>query len=195
MMLTTGMLISGRTSTGVVRSANGVSNRIRMAITINVEGRFSATLTIHIEARSKKAGKKNEPLGRNDDSEVSARHGAHRVDGGRTRAALQATHAPILTGKCQRPDGAKMAEMSGNGRSQPAFRTQTFSYSYSAPKPYTSKKSRQFRIHPRYKRRNQRRLLQFVPAHPVIRVFRRYGDTKWPDERAIGEIVARRKAI
>ena len=36
MMLTTGILISGRTSTGVVRSANGVANRIMMAITMNV---------------------------------------------------------------------------------------------------------------------------------------------------------------
>jgi hypothetical protein len=51
---------------------------------------------------------------------------------------------PILTVQSQRPDGAKMAEMSGNGNSQPTFRTQTFSYSYSAPKPYTSKNHASF---------------------------------------------------
>ena len=51
MMLTTGMLISGKTSTGVVSSTNGVASTISMAITMNVYGRLSATLTIHIETR------------------------------------------------------------------------------------------------------------------------------------------------
>src|ERR1700748_2122562 len=50
-MLTTGILISGSTSTGVVNSTNGVASKIRIAITMNVYGRLSATLTIHIETR------------------------------------------------------------------------------------------------------------------------------------------------
>src|ERR1044072_6171756 len=49
MMLTTGMLISGSTSTGVVNSTNGVANTIMMAITMTVYGRLSATLTIHMK--------------------------------------------------------------------------------------------------------------------------------------------------
>jgi hypothetical protein len=57
MMLTTGMLISGSTSTGVVSKTNGVASRIRIAITMNVYGRFSATLTIHIETRPKECWK------------------------------------------------------------------------------------------------------------------------------------------
>ena len=57
MMLTTGILISGSTSTGVVNSTNGVASKIRMAITMNVYGRLSATLTIHMKRARENAGK------------------------------------------------------------------------------------------------------------------------------------------
>jgi hypothetical protein len=46
MTLTTGMLISGKMSVGIVRSANGVASRISIAITMNVYGRRSARPTI-----------------------------------------------------------------------------------------------------------------------------------------------------
>jgi hypothetical protein len=47
-MLITGMLISGKMSVGIVRSANGVASRIRIAITMNVYGRVSASATIDV---------------------------------------------------------------------------------------------------------------------------------------------------
>src|SRR2546428_7842378 len=44
----TGMLIFGKISVGVRRIMTGLANRISSAKTINVYGRFRATLTIHI---------------------------------------------------------------------------------------------------------------------------------------------------
>ena len=44
----TGMLIFGKMSVGVRRIMTGLANRISSAKTINVYGRFRATLTIHI---------------------------------------------------------------------------------------------------------------------------------------------------
>ena len=49
--LMTGMLMSGRASTGVRSTARGVASRMRIDITRNVYGRSSATLTIHILGR------------------------------------------------------------------------------------------------------------------------------------------------
>src|ERR1043166_1391592 len=45
MMLMTGMLISGKMSVAILRSANGVASRISIAITMNVYGRRSASST------------------------------------------------------------------------------------------------------------------------------------------------------
>src|SRR3954453_3725476 len=45
--VTTGMLMSGKMSVGVRRIGSGPTNRIRIARTMNVYGRFSAIRTIH----------------------------------------------------------------------------------------------------------------------------------------------------
>jgi len=45
MMLTTGILISGKMSVAMLRRANGVASRISSAITMNVYGRASASFT------------------------------------------------------------------------------------------------------------------------------------------------------
>src|SRR5260370_20457976 len=47
-MLTTGMLMFGKMSVGVRKMESVPRIKIRIAITTNVYGRFSATLTIHI---------------------------------------------------------------------------------------------------------------------------------------------------
>ena len=46
MMLTTGMLISGKMSVAMFSSANGVASTISIAITMKVTGRFSASWTM-----------------------------------------------------------------------------------------------------------------------------------------------------
>src|SRR5947209_17059924 len=48
MMLTTGILISGKMSVAMRISTSGVDRKISNAITINVYGRRKASLTIHI---------------------------------------------------------------------------------------------------------------------------------------------------
>ena len=45
--VTTGMLMFGKMSVGVRRIVSGPTNRIRIARTTNVYGRFSAMRTIH----------------------------------------------------------------------------------------------------------------------------------------------------
>ena len=51
MTLITGMLISGKMSVGMVRSANGVASTISIAITMNVYGRRSASATMDMPER------------------------------------------------------------------------------------------------------------------------------------------------
>src|SRR5579872_727397 len=48
MMLTTGMLMLGKMSVGVRKMATPPTTRIKIDITTNVYGRFSASLTIHM---------------------------------------------------------------------------------------------------------------------------------------------------
>ena len=48
----TGMLMFGKMSVGVRRMATGLAIRIKSASTMNVYGRLSATLTIHMRLRS-----------------------------------------------------------------------------------------------------------------------------------------------
>ena len=52
MMLTTGMLISGKMSVAMLNNVNGVASTINIAITMKVYGRLSASWTMDIEGAS-----------------------------------------------------------------------------------------------------------------------------------------------